>query len=94
MSVIKNINVMRTKFTIFKNKLVGETKKANDVFDLLENTMTKNDKKFWSCVKFKDKNNKTIQITREFLDQGMSVECIIHDWVLNGDLEDDIISIN
>ena len=83
------------KFTIFCNKMFGETKKALSINDLF-NKMTKRHREHWSEIKFKDEQGRTIQITREFLEQGMTIGEIIEDWIINckDRLEDEIFSIN
>ena len=82
------------KFTIFCNRMVGETKLAKSVEDLIEK-MTKRHSNFWGVIKFKDEENRTISITREFMDdEGMTIEEIIEDHIEFGDLEEDIHSIN
>ena len=83
------------KFTIFCNRMFGETKSSLSIDDLF-NKMTKRHKEHWSEIKFKDEQGRTIQITREFLEQGMTIEEIIEDWILNCQdrLKDEIFSIN
>ncbi len=85
---------MKTKFTIFKNQIAGVTKAAENFTDLLENVMTKKELEFWSHIQFKDSENRTIQITREYLEeQNMTFEDCVADWLANGDIEQEIYSI-
>lgn len=82
------------KFTIFKNQIVGVTKIAKDFKDLFENKFSKKEKEFWSHVQFKDSENRTIQITREFFEeQKMTFEQCVSDWLEHGDLKEEILSI-
>lgn len=85
---------MKTKFTIFKNQIIGATKSAKDFTDLLENVMNKKEIKFWSHVQFKDSENRTIQITRRFFEeQNMTFTECVEDWLAHGDIEEEILSI-
>lgn len=85
---------MKTKFTIFKNQIIGVTKPAKDFTDLVENVMNKKEKEFWSHVQYKDDENRTIQITREFLEeQNMTFTECVEDWLLHGDTQEEILSI-
>lgn len=88
---------MKTKFTIFKNQFIGFTRRADNFDDLLNNVMTKRDKEFWSNIQFKDSHNRTINITREFLEQGMTFDEVVYDWIDNAtedELTEEILSIN
>lgn len=71
-----------TKFAVFCNRTIAEIVKAKDFDDLIENRMLKRQKEFWSSVNFKDDEDRTICITREFLDdQGMTFDEVVLDWL-------------
>ncbi len=79
-------------FGVFCNRTVGERVKAIDFQDLLDNRMTNKQKRFWSEVKFTDTQERTICITQEFLEQGMTFDEIVQDWIThNPEWLDDII---
>ncbi len=82
------------KFAVFCNRMVGETKSATSLEELIESKMLKRQKEFWSEIKFKDEQNRTIVISREFVEQGMSILEIISDHLEHGDLAEDIICLN
>lgn len=81
----------KIKFTIFCNKMFGETKKAWSFQELLD-SMSKRHKEFWSNIMFKDEDGKTINITREFL-QDMTFDEVVNDWIAFGDTEQTIHTI-
>ena len=81
------------KFTIFKNQIIGTSKYAKDFADLLENKFSNKEKIFWSHVQFKDSENRTIQITREYFEeQKMTFEECVNDWLAYGDLNEEILN--
>jgi hypothetical protein len=84
-----------TKFAIFCNRLIGVNKPAKDFDDLL-NRMTKKERENWSEVRFKDEEGRTILITREFLEQGMTLDEVIQDHLTHNPelLEQEILTIN
>jgi len=68
--------------------MVGETKRFFTLEECLEN-MTKRHKKFWSNIKWKDEEGRTISFSREFFEeQGMSKEEVIQDWLDNATEEE------
>lgn len=82
------------KFTIFKNQTVGYTKYAKN-FEDLKSKMTKKERLYWSHVQYKDEHGRTIQITREYLEeQKMSLKEVVQDWLQHGDTSEIIYSIN
>lgn len=88
---------MKTKFTIFLNQFIGTTRKAEDFAGLINNVMTRKEKKHWSNIQFKNKENQTVNITREFLEYGMTFEEVVNDWIENASEEmlcEEILSIN
>lgn len=80
---MKNKNI---KFVIFCNRSVGEVVPAKSPQELIEN-MTKRHAEFWSDIKFKDEADRTIMITREFLEQGMTIDSLIENYIANADEE-------
>ena len=79
------------KFAVFCNLTCGEWRKAKDINDLF-NRMSKRQQTYWSHIQFKNEHGNTIQISREFLEQGMSIEDCINDWQLYcSDLFDETI---
>ncbi len=77
-------------FVVFCNRVVGETVKAKDFNDLLENRVTNKLRIFWSEIKFKDEDGNTICIERRFMDEdGMSFEECVEDFKLHAS-EDDL----
>lgn len=70
------------KFAVFKNQMFGEEVRAKDFDDLLNNRMTKRQRKFWSNVKFTDSKGRNINISREFLEeQRMTFDEIVDDFI-------------
>ena len=89
---------LKTAFTIFCNQMFGETKRFFTLEECLE-SMTKRHNKFWSNIKWKDEEGRTINFSREFFEeQGMSKEEIISDWLEHASkeelFEDTIYTIN
>ena len=70
------------EYAIFKDRMFGEKLKAKNFDDLL-NRMNKKQKLYWSNVKFIDSEGHTINISREFLEQGMTFDEIVLDWKLH-----------
>jgi len=48
--------------------------------------MTKKETEFWSHVQWLNDDNNTVQITRDFIEQGMSIDEVVIDWMEHGDL--------
>jgi len=74
----------RTKlitFAVFCNRMVGEKVKAIDFDDLTDSRMSKRHQKFWSNIMFMDSEGRTINVTREYLQQGMTFEEAVTDWI-------------
>lgn len=76
---------MKTKlktFGVFCNCITGYKVKAKNFEDLVKNRMTKRQKEFWSEIKYKDENENTIVIHREYLEeQGMTFDEIVQDYL-------------
>ena len=70
------------KFGIFCNSIIGEMRRAESVEALMAG-MCKRHKEFWSNIMFRDADGNTINITREFLQQGMTIQEVCADWVEN-----------
>jgi hypothetical protein len=68
------------KFAVFCNQAVGTWKPAKDFDDLL-NKMTKKQREFWSNIQFIDSQGRLINITREFLEEGMTFDEAVWDWL-------------
>lgn len=84
------------KFAIFTNSIIGEMRRAESIETLLAG-MCKRHKQFWSNIEFRDQDGNTINVTREFLEQGMSVREVCADWIENAcpaQLGDEIICVN
>lgn len=82
-------------FSVSQNGMIlGEVIKAKDLNDLLENRLSKKAKENWSLIQFVDSEDRSISIRREFLDEGMSIEQIIEDWILSGDINEPIQALN
>ncbi len=60
----------------------------------MEFKMLERQKKFWSSIRYKDPQGRTICITREYLDEGMTLEEVISDHIMFGDVEEDIMCLN
>ncbi len=84
----------RTKFAIFCNSFIGEIKSAHSIEELLESKMTIRQKKFWSNIRYRDAQNRTIDITREYLEQGMTIEQVVKDYIEYGNIEEEIMCLN
>jgi hypothetical protein len=68
-------------FFIFCNQCWGEEIRAKDLNDLLENRLSKRHQNFWSSINFIDDEGQKIKIQKEFLEQGMSIDEAIQDWI-------------
>ena len=71
---------MKKKFVIFCNRTIGELKREFTPQDVVAN-MSKRHKQFWSNFMYKDEQDRTINITKEFLEQGMTMDEVIADWI-------------
>ena len=83
------------KYTIFCDRLVGQSITATSLSEVIDK-MGFRLKNSWSNIKYKDSDNRTINITREFLDAGMSQNEIIADYIHWGnehDFNEEILSI-
>lgn len=99
MSYTKNLTNKVTpagnrKYAVYTNSIiVGEAVSASSLGDLL-GKMLKRQKNYWQVIKYKDDENRTIQVSREFWeDQGMSFAEIVEDWLEyanEDDLEEEI----
>jgi hypothetical protein len=74
--------------------IVGELFKAIDINDLLENRLPKRVLNNWEIISFVDSENRNINITKEFMDDGMTLNEVIQDWIENGDIDEPIIALN
>ena len=74
--------------------IIGELFKAKDVSDLIKNRLPKKVLKNWEIISFINSDNQSICVTREFLDEGMTIKEAIQDWITNGDIFDDVIALN
>ncbi len=83
-----------TRFAIFCNSFIGETKTAESIEQLLESKMLERQKKSWSCIKYKDSQGRTITITQDYISQGMTIPEIIEDHIKYGDIEEEILCLN
>lgn len=75
------------KFSVFCNRITGEIIPAKSIDDLLDKA-PKRIKEHWSSISFKDDKYRTIRITRDFLDQGMTLGEVIEDWLTFATPED------
>ncbi len=81
------------KFAIFCNTFIGEIKSASSIEELLETKILKRQKN-WSVIKYTDSQNRTISITQEYIEQGMSIQEIIDDHILFGNINEEIMCLN
>lgn len=82
------------KFAVFCNQMIGHLRKAPSVAEVIE-ALPKRVQTYWSNIMYKDEEGRTINITREYLEeQGMTIEEIIQDHIEHGDTEDIILVIN
>jgi hypothetical protein len=70
-------------FAIFCNATFGQKVKEKYFEDLTKNRLNKKQEQLWSEIRFKDEEDRTITISREFLDQGMTFEEVLQDYVEN-----------
>ena len=90
MKKVKNI-----KFGVFmQGRIVGELVRAKDFDDLMDNKILKRQKKSWMVVKFRDNEGRTISISEQFINEGMTPQECIEDHIIFGDLDDDITVLN
>lgn len=89
---------MKTKLKPFavchSGLIIGELIKAKDISDLIENRLSKKILKNWEIISFVDSNNNNINVTREFIEEGMTLKEVIEDWINNGDVEEPILALN
>lgn len=74
--------------------IVGELIKAKDISDLIENILSKKVSNNWEIISFVDSENRSINVTKEFLEEGMTLNEVIQDWIDNGDIEEPIMALN
>ena len=82
------------KFAVFCNQMIGHIRKAPSVAEVIE-ALPKRVKTYWSNIQYKDEEGRTINISREYLqEQGMSIAEVIEDHLQYGDTEDGILVLN
>jgi len=82
------------KFAVFCNQMIGHIRKAPSVAEVIE-ALPKRVKTYWSSIKYKDEEGRTICITKEYLEeQGMTIAEIIQDHLDYGDTDDGIMVLN
>lgn len=74
--------------------IVGELIKAKDISDLIENRLSKKVSNNWEIISFVDSKNRSINVTKEFLEEGMTLNEVIQDWIDNGDIEEPVMALN
>lgn len=74
--------------------IIGELFKAKDIDDLIDNRLPKRVLNNWEVISFVNSKNQNISITKEFLDEGMTIDEVINDWIDNGDTEEPILALN
>ena len=74
------------KIFVFKNRMIGEPTNVSCLKQVIENPS----KRFehWSDIKYKDEIGNTICITKEFLDQGMTLDEVIEDYKQHASVEE------
>lgn len=77
----------KPRFTIFCNETAGETKPYWSLKECIDG-MTKRHQDFWSNIQYKDQHDKTINVSREFIEQGMSLDEVVADYLENASPED------
>ncbi len=69
------------KFAVFGHgRFIGEEFRAKDFADLINNRLPKRLNE-WMCIKFIDDQGRTISISSDFMDEGMSFDECVDDWV-------------
>jgi len=82
------------KFGVFCNQMIGHIRKAPSPAEVIE-ALPKRVKNYWSSIKYKDEEGRTIVITRYYMDeQGMTLAEVIEDHISHGDTEEDILVLN
>lgn len=72
----------------------GELFKANDIFDLINNRLPKRVSDTWETISFIDSENRSITVTWDFIEQGLTIDEVIEDWISNGDTNEEITAMN
>jgi hypothetical protein len=67
--------------------MFGETKRGSSIQDIIDR-MTKRHKQFWSNIQYKDDEGRTINISRDFLEEGMTIDEVIEDYITHSTDED------
>jgi len=82
------------KFAVFCNQMIGHIRKAPSVAEVIE-ALPKRVQTYWSSIKYKDEEGRTICITKEYLEeQGMTIAEVIQDHLQYGDTDDNIMVLN
>ncbi len=72
----------KIKFVVFCNQMIGEVRPAWSIQECLDG-LTKRQKQFWSNIMWRDAEGRTMNFHKEFLEQGMTNDEIIDDWIWN-----------